>query len=77
VISAISTGFFFAIIRLFEPYLIFLIKKEVYSCFGILVQEKDELKEANDSLAAVLVKSLNVELVNVILSAITFDHTHE
>jgi len=55
VISAISTGFFFAIIRLFEPYLIFLIKKEVYSCFGILVEQKDEDKSENDSLAAILV----------------------
>jgi hypothetical protein len=77
VISAISTGILFAFIRLFEPYLIFLIKKEVYSWFGILVEQKAEEKSNNDSLAAILVQSLNVELVNVILSAITLDHTNE
>lgn len=76
VISAISTGFFFALIRFFEPYLLFVIKKQVCEWFGILVVENEDDKQAaNDSLAAILVQSLNVELVNVILSAITFDHS--
>jgi hypothetical protein len=76
IISAISTGFFFALIRFFEPYLIFIIKKQVCEWFGILLVEGDDLKEAaNDSLSAILVQSLNVELVNVILKAITFDHS--
>ena len=64
----------FAGIRFFEPYLLFVIKKQFLEIFGIPLLEEDYKLKANDSLAVTLVKSLNVELVNVILKAITFDH---
>ena len=67
----------FAGIRFFEPYLLFVIKKQFLEIFGIPLLEEDYKLKANDSLAVTLVKSLNVELVNVILKAITFDHKHE
>lgn len=70
VISAILTGFLFAIIRFFEPYLIFIIKKEISEWFGILLEEQSD---DNDSLSAILIQSLNVELVNVILKAVAYD----
>ena len=73
VISAISTGFLFSIIRFFEPYLIFIIKKEISEWFGILLEEKEDDQSGNDSLSAFLIQSLNVELVNVILKAVAYD----
>lgn len=72
IISAISTGILFSIVRLFEPYLIFVIKKEVAEWFGIILEENQNDKTANDSLSAILVESLSVELVNVILKAIAY-----
>ena len=57
-------------IRISEPYFIFLIKEEMLSWFGILISDK-ELANAQghekDSLAAFLANSLNAELVNIVL----------
>lgn len=72
--SSMMTGFIMSIIRAREPYFKFLIKKEICSWFGILMDENDEKNSKdymNDSLATFLTSSLNVELVHVILEAIT------
>jgi predicted permease len=56
VVSAIITGLLFSCVRLFEPYIFFLIKKEISSWFGILIEESEETTLAeSDSLAAILV----------------------
>lgn len=72
--TSIFTGFFMSIIRAREPYFRFLISKEFKSWFGILMDENDahvSNQYVNDSLATFLTSSLNVELVHVILEAIT------
>lgn len=63
-----------SLIRIQEPYFKFLIKKQFYAFFGILMHEKDiqnSQNYINDSLATFLTSSLNVELVHVILESIT------
>jgi hypothetical protein len=72
--TSIFTGFFMSIIRAREPYFRFLISKQFKSWFGILIDEDDDnisKQYVNDSLATFLTSSLNVELVHVILEAIT------
>ena len=63
-----------ASIRVSEPYFKFLIKKQFYEWFGILLDEKEiSNSEAymSDTLSTFLTSSLNVELVHVILKSIT------
>jgi hypothetical protein len=72
--ASILTGFIMSLIRAREPYFRFLISKEFKSWFGILMDENDKAisqQYVNDSLATFLTSSLNVELVHVILEAIT------
>lgn len=70
--ACLITGFVMSVIRAQEPYFKFLIMKEVKGWFGIYVDENDKAQSyANDSLATFLTSSLNVELVHVILEAIT------
>lgn len=68
------TGFIMAIIRSREPYFKFLIRKQVKEWFGMVMTEK-EIKDSqqymNDTLVTFLTSSLNVELVHVILVAIS------
>lgn len=83
--TSIATGFFMSIIRAQEPYFKFLIKQRWSEWFGLVVDENDKRysqQYVNDSLATFLTSSLNVELVHVILDAITngeattmIDHT--
>lgn len=61
-------------VRVSEPYMRFLIVKWWKELFGVLMDERDindKQVYANDSLATFLTSSLNVELVHVILEAIT------
>ena len=74
IVAAMMTGFIMAMIRVSEPYFKFLIKKQIMEWFGILMDEKEtENSESymNDTLSTFLTSSLNVELVHVILKAIT------
>lgn len=74
IITAMLTGTIMSLIRIQEPYFKFLIKKQFYAYFGILMDEKDDQNSQNyinDSLATFLTSSLNVELVHVILESIT------
>jgi hypothetical protein len=68
VYSALLTGLFMSVIRVLEPYIAYLIKKEFSSWFGEHVQEP---KKGNDSLNSRLIAGVTVELVTIILSAIT------
>lgn len=69
--TSIVTGFFMSIIRAREPYFRNLVAKEFLSWFGMLPKENNSEEYVNDSLATFLTSSLNVELVHVILKAIT------
>jgi hypothetical protein len=72
--TSMMTGFIMSVIRAREPYFRFLIKQQWCSFFGIALDENDKHTSAqyvNDSLATFLTSSLNVELVHVILEAIT------
>lgn len=72
--TSMLTGFIMSIIRAREPYFRFLIRQQWCSFFGIDLDENDKQTSAqyvNDSLATFLTSSLNVELVHVILEAIT------
>ena len=72
-IASILTGFFMALIRLMEPYFMFLLRKTWKGWFGIVLDEKELSKEGKitDTVAAFLNSSLNIELVHVILKVIT------
>lgn len=67
VYSALLTGIMMSIIRLLEPYIIYLFKKEFSSWFGVHVPEP---KKGNESLNSRLISGVTVELVTIILSAI-------
>lgn len=73
--TAMLTGLIMAMIRIKEPYFKFLLKKEMKSWFGILMDEK-EIENSkyyiNDTLTTFLTCSLNVELVHVILKSIAY-----
>ena len=79
-ISSISSGLFMGIIRLMEPYFLFMLKKELYECFGIPYTE-EEIKKGDskltDTISAFLNSSLNIELVHIILKAISQEWTKE
>jgi hypothetical protein len=70
VYSALLTGLFMSVIRVLEPYIAFLFKKEFSSWFGDLVPEP---KKGNESLNSRLISSVTIELVTIILSAIAGD----
>ena len=54
-----------------EPYFYFIVRKKFYELFGILIDDRDSNELFNNTLNSYLTKSLNVELVNIILQAIT------
>ena len=56
-----------SLIRVLEPYITFLIKKEFSSWFGVHLEEP---KNGNDSLNSRLISGVTVELVTIILTAI-------
>jgi hypothetical protein len=72
--TSMFTGVIMSGVRVSEPYMRFLIVKWWKELFGVLMDERDindKQVYANDSLATFLTSSLNVELVHVILEAIT------
>lgn len=64
-----STGLILSSVRLFDPYYHFVIKQAFFSYFGIVTKD---LKKGIHSkpLNEYLAKSLNIELINIILQAI-------
>lgn len=73
-ISSISTGFIMGLIRLTEPYFLFLLKTFFKTLYGIpLENEEEDSKNSklSDTITAYLNSSLNIELVHIILKAIT------
>jgi uncharacterized Tic20 family protein len=72
VYSALMTGFLMSCIRLIDPYIIFLFKKEFSSWFGVVVREN---RNDNDSLTSHLISGVTIELVTVILRVITKDES--
>lgn len=64
-----STGIVLALVRLSEPFFLFLIKQFVCKCFGIVLDEDKEGIKAQ-TLSTFLASSLNVELVHIILKGI-------
>jgi hypothetical protein len=77
-IASISTGLLMGIIRCFEPYFYFLLKKTIKAFYGIPLSEEEITKKNSkltDTFAAFLNSSLNIELVHIILKAITQECT--
>ena len=68
-VANFSTGIFLALVRLFEPFFLFLMKKIVLMCFGIILDE-DEDGIKTQTLSTFLASSLNVELVHIILKGV-------
>lgn len=64
-----STGILLAIMRLYEPFFLFMVKKYFKMCFGILLDEEEEGIKT-EALSTFLQSSLNVELVHIILKGI-------
>ena len=65
----ISTGIWLSLVRLFEPFFIYLVKEFWYKCFGVVLkQDQDTIK--TQALSTFLASSLNVELVHIILKGI-------
>uniref|UniRef100_A0A7S3JEQ7 PIPK domain-containing protein n=1 Tax=Euplotes harpa TaxID=151035 RepID=A0A7S3JEQ7_9SPIT len=76
-IANISTGFVMGAIRCMEPYFIFLLKRFFKTLFGQPTANDDGKgdNKINDTVAAFLNSSLNIELVHIILKAITLECT--
>jgi hypothetical protein len=74
---AFTTGIFLTVARMFEPLFKLLVYKSIWQFWGEIYEPKkgeqteEEQQIANDSLSTFLTSSLNVELVYIILSAIT------
>jgi hypothetical protein len=71
-LASVSTGVLLTIIRTGEPYFRYQVKKRFFSFFGIMIKDKPEYKtqEYKNTLNFYLTQSLNLELVNVILTSI-------
>lgn len=68
-IAMFSTGILLALVRLYEPFFLFLMKKFVWMCFGqTMTQNAEGIK--TQTLSTFLASSLNVELVHIILKGI-------
>ena len=77
-IASISTGFVMGVIRWMEPYFHFLLRKYFKSLFGIPLSQKEidkKNRQITDTIAAFLNSTLNIELVHIILKAITQEWT--
>lgn len=77
-IASISTGLFMGIIRLTEPYFMFMLKKTFFTFYGIPYTEEEINKgkeKLTDTISAFLNSSLNIELVHIILKAISQECT--
>lgn len=77
-IASISTGLVMGIIRCFEPYFHFLLKKTIKAFYGVPLSEEEIDKKNSkltDTIAAFLNSSLNIELVHIILKAISQECT--
>ncbi len=74
VYSALLTGFLMSLIRVMEPYIVFLLKREFNSWLGIHLKEP---QLGNESLNSRLISGVTVELVTIILSAIAGDIEQE
>jgi hypothetical protein len=61
-----------SVIRVIDPYILFLFKKEFSSWLGILVRDNDI---DNASLNSHLISGVTIELVTIILRAIAADKT--
>ena len=73
----LCSGLILAIVRSFEPYFIKIMKRNVYWCFGaILVEEDDTNQGATDTYSSFINSSLNIELVHIILEAITVQYQY-
>ena len=65
-----STGIVFAVIRTSDPFYLVEMKRWIYGCFGIIIQEpKEEYKK--EILQTFLASSLSSELVYITLAGIT------
>ena len=71
-VSSFSTGILLTVVRSFEPYFMFLVKKRFYELFGKLIKKEKRLKNKlyTNTLNSFLTSSLNIELVNIILQSI-------
>ena len=65
----LSTGIILSGVRFNEPFLVYLMKDFICSCFGILLAEEGDGIQAQ-ALSTFLASSLNVELVHIILKGI-------
>ena len=67
-----STGVLLTIIRTGEPYFRYQVKKRFFAFFGVIIKDMPEYKtqEYKNTLNFYLTQSLNLELVNVILTSI-------
>jgi len=77
-IASLSTGLVMGIIRCFEPYFLFLLKKTIKAVYGVPLTEEEIAKKNSkmtDTISAFLNSSLNIELVHIILKAITQECT--
>lgn len=73
-IASMSTGIFMGIIRLFEPYFLFLFKQAFFTLYGLPYTEEqleERQSKITDMTSAFLKSSLNIELVHIILKAIS------
>ena len=64
------TGFVMAMVRTYEPYYRFLLKKNLVECFGVEIEEPEDGIKA-EVLSTFLSSSLNIELVYIILTGVT------
>ena len=77
-VSSISTGFIMGVIRCMEPYFHFLLTKFIKSLFGTPLSQNEidkNNRQITDTIAAFLNSTLNIELVHIILKAITQECT--